>query len=83
MKETLQWKVHTTGLFKEIASMEGGAFRIPLNILQYLLAQVAQRAIELNDPQLNKLMIQLTLYSIANPNDPDYDSEAVKRICEG
>lgn len=78
----LGWKVHTTDLFKEISSniKHNPQVRIPLQILQNLLGQVAQRAIELNDPQLNKLMIRLTLYSIADPNSPDYDYEAVSKI---
>ena len=81
MSEKLQWKVHTLELFKDIlANPQCSMHSIPLNILKNLLAQVAQRATELNDPQLNKLMIRLTLYSIADPTDPAYDSEVVARI---
>lgn len=82
MSEKLEWKVHTTELFKEILSNHPGCsqLRIPFKILSNLLAQVAQRATELHDPQLDKLMIRLTLYSIADPKSPDFDSEAVSRI---
>lgn len=82
MREQLEWKVHTTELFKEILSNHPSCSQliIPFKILSNLLAQVAQRATELNDPQLNKLMLRLTLYSIADPNDPDYNSEAVTKI---
>lgn len=82
MSEKLEWKVHTTELFKEILNNHPGCSQliIPFRILGNLLAQVAQRATELNDPQLNKLMIRLTLYSIADPKDPDYDPELVTQI---
>lgn len=81
MSEKLGWKVHTTELFKDILqNPQCSMHSIPLKILSNLLAQVAQRATELKDPQLDKLMIRLALYSIADPNDPKYDSEAVARI---
>jgi len=82
-KTKLRWKVHTTALLKEILSDPyNGALMIPLNILRGLLCQVAQRAIELDDPQLNALMIRLTLYSISDPTEPDYNSEIVAKILE-
>lgn len=84
MSQKLQWKVHTTALLKEISSNVGhnSQVRIPLQILQNLLAQVAQRATELHDPILDRLMIRLTLYSVANPNEADYDAEIVVQILE-
>jgi len=83
MSKKLQWKVHTVELFKDIAANpECSMHRIPLNILQNLLAQVAQRATELHDPILDRLMIRLTLYSVANPNEADYDAEIVVQILE-
>ena len=85
MSEKLQWKVHTIGLFKEISSnfSHNAQIRIPLSIIQNLLAQVAQRATELNDPQLNRLMIRLGLYSISNPDDPDYDPKVLEEYLSG
>jgi len=82
MIEKLPWKVHTTELFKEISSnvRHNSQVRIPLQILQNLLAQVAQRATELHDPILDRLMIRLTLYSVANPSDADYNAEIVSKI---
>ena len=83
LAEKLQWKVHTTDLLKEIANNpECSMLRIPLNIFQRLLAQVAQRATELNDPQLNRLMVRLTLYSIADPKDLDYNPKIVTKILD-
>jgi hypothetical protein len=80
----LQWKVHTTELLQEIASNFPGVSQIviPLNIFQNLLAQVAQRATELHDPTLDRLMIRLTLYSIADPTSPDYDPQVVAKLLE-
>jgi hypothetical protein len=84
MPENLGWKVHTPGLFKLIIEdPHGWAFQIPLNIMLDLLRKVAQRATELNDPELNKLMIRLSLYSISNPEDPEYNPELVNQLLEG
>jgi len=81
MKETLKWKVHTHGLFKEILDQDGmRMLNKPINILLDLLRQVAQRATELNDPKMNELMVRLSLYSIANPEDQEYNPELVRKV---
>lgn len=41
-----------------------GVLKIPLNIFKGILAEVAQRATQLNDPKLNVLMLKLNLYEI-------------------
>lgn len=65
----VQWKVHTASLLKETLNNPGCAVLAqPFNIFGDLLSQVAQRAIELDDPQLNILMLRLTLYEQADPN---------------
>jgi hypothetical protein len=82
--ETLQWKVDTHGLFTEILdNPQCSTLKIPLNILLAILRKVAQRSSELNDPQMNRLMIRLGLYSIANPSDPEYDWKLCSEILEG
>lgn len=80
----LEWRVNTPGLLKEIVefTLEGGAFVVPLNILQGVLSEVAARAIELNDKELNKLMIRLSLYSIADPKSPEFDLEKCTEYLE-
>lgn len=79
--EKLGWKVHTVGLFREIlGDPQCSSLKIPLNILLDLLKAVAQRATELHDPDLDKLMIRLALYSIANPDDPEYNPDLVRKI---
>lgn len=82
-KVNLKWRVHTSELFnriKEISSNERETEVIitPLNILRELLCEVAQRAIEIDDPKLNSLMCRMALYSVSDPQDADFNS----KICE-
>jgi hypothetical protein len=79
----VQWKVHTYGLLKEISDCSGNAiYQIPLNIFGKLLAAVGERAIELNDPKLNALMCRLTIYSVADPESPDYDPDTARAVMQ-
>lgn len=67
-RKQLEWKVHTANLFQEVLNNHGtGVLTQPFRILGSLLAQVAERAIELDDPKLNILMLRLTLYEQADP----------------
>jgi len=80
-KQSLGWKVHTRGLLEEISSnFNAPQILIPIKILDNLLRQVAKRATEINDLKLNALMIRLTLYSIADPDSPDYNPKAISKI---
>lgn len=75
------WKVHTSNLLGEVLNNSTtGVLRLPLNILARLLGAVAIRASQLNDPELNKLMLRLTLYAIADPESADYDPKAVNEL---
>ena len=77
MKSPL-WRCHTPNLLKEVIGNSGTAIlSIPLNIMGKLLAQVGERAAELNDPKLNRLMMQLTIYAAADPESPDYNQALV------
>lgn len=51
---------------------KNGIFKIPLSILQRLVAQVAQRATELNDPVMNRIMFDMNLYELPSPTSPEY-----------
>jgi hypothetical protein len=68
----LSFRVDTMTLLNEIvecALMENqGVLKIPLNVFKNLLAQVAKRATEINDPKLNVLMLSLNLYEML-PNE--------------
>lgn len=79
----LDWRVHTPNLLQEIGSNSQlqGATK-PLQILGTILYEVGERAAELNDPILNKLMVRLTIYSIADPYSPDYDKKLCDKILE-
>jgi hypothetical protein len=54
-----------------------------MNIFGKLLHDVAARAIELNDPVMNRLMLQLTLYSAADPASPDHDPKLTMALING
>lgn len=75
-KEHLHFRVHTLNLLNEICdnamAKTGGILKIPMNIFKNLLADVAQRATELNDPILNKLMFDLALYELPDPTSKEY-----------
>ena len=81
----LNWRVHTPNLLSEICNLNAdgiGMLSKPLQIFSIILAQVGQRASELNDPQLNALMCRLTIYDIADPTSEDHDAELVREIIE-
>jgi hypothetical protein len=65
-EQTVHFRVHTPYLLKEIVEnglvKNAGVLKTPLNILRNYLGLVAQRAIEINDPQLNILMLEMALY---------------------
>lgn len=65
---SMDWKVHTPNLLKEALSNHGAEMlRTPLRIFADILYAVAERASELNDPELNTLMLRLTLYEAGDP----------------
>jgi hypothetical protein len=81
MSESLRWKCHTPNLLKEIGDCTNQPIlTMPLTIFRSLLVLVAQRASELNDPQLNDLMMRLTLYEAADPESEGYDPALVEEV---
>lgn len=63
-----EWKVHTPNLLREVLQNPGTSIlAVPLSIFGRLLAEVAERAIALDDPKLNILMLRLTLYDQGDP----------------
>ena len=78
MPEEMQWKVHTPRLLEEVLeNPQCAIMHIPINIFANLLHEVGERAVELDDPQLNALMLRLTLYEAADPYLPNHDAVAV------
>lgn len=67
MGNKLSFDVNTPQFLKEACeNANGGMYAVCWNIFKNLLAQVAERATELNYPVLNTLMIRLNLYEIPN-----------------
>jgi len=88
-QEKLSFKVHFNNLVTEIATITaaqgksgGNEVRMSLLILRKLIAQVAERAAELNDPRMNALMCRLALYSISDPEEKEYNPEVLKKVFE-
>lgn len=77
------WKVYTPGLLQEILNNPGtGILRIPLQQLQNILREVAQRATELHDGVMDALMMRLALYEVANGYSKEYNHEIVREYME-
>jgi hypothetical protein len=76
-----KWKVHTPNLLKEILTNPScAALVVPIRIFGDLLGKVAARAIALEDPELNRLMMRLTLYEQADPESPGFDRKLFEEM---
>lgn len=70
----LGWKVHTPSMLAEIVRNPSmGIMSQPIRIFADLLAQVATRAAAIDDPELNILMLRLTLYDVADPEKHTFE----------
>lgn len=76
------WRVNTVSMLREMVEANPTAhiFKQPVNILGRILAEVAERAIELNDPKLNQLMCRLALYEQSDPYSPLYDKKKTEYV---
>lgn len=62
---SMQFDVNTPCFLKEAAeNCNGGMYAVCWNIFRTLIAMVAERATELNDPIMNVLMLRLNLYEV-------------------
>lgn len=83
-KTNVYWRVHTPNLLKELLNNESTwIFISPLRILGDILYELGTCAARINDEELNKLMLRLTIYSAADPESPDYDKEIVDKYLGG
>lgn len=74
---SLQFDVSTPDFLKEACdNCNGGMYAVCWNVFRNLIAMVATRAAELNDPIMNVLMLRLNLYDV--PNAKRY--EIIKQI---
>jgi hypothetical protein len=84
MGTSLEWRINTPAFLKEIFDNypgQGGVLFQPANMFRELLAEVAARASQLNDPIMNALMVRLALYGIADPYDKEnYNHEALTQV---
>lgn len=82
--EQLGFKIHTKLLIEEILEsnpeLKLNHIIFSFKMFYEKLREVAVRCSQLNDPILNKLMCDLTLYSISDPTNSDYDSDVLNQI---
>lgn len=82
-KGVMNFRVDTLGLLTEIVECglreKQGILKVPINVFKNLLADVAHRATELNDPEMNILMLSLGLYEV-NPRDVVKAIEVQKKL---
>lgn len=68
----LGFRVHTANLLQDIVANQighsAGVLQIPLNQFQRWISILAERATELNDPELNIICLSMGLYEI-DPKD--------------
>ncbi len=78
------WSCHTPNLLCEILCNPGmDIMTKPLQIFGHILSEVADRAIELDDPRLNLLMLRLTLYEAADLDLPHVTPESLQEAIDG
>lgn len=77
----LDWRVNTPQLLNEILGNNNMVIlNKPLSIFGRILAEVGERASELNDSKLNALMCRLAIYEISDPYNENYDEELTNNI---
>lgn len=84
VEEKRQWRCHTNNLLKLAMETcdpkQTDILKHPFQILKNLLVELGERASELDDPILNSLMCRMTIYAVADPEDPEYNDEIVDKI---
>lgn len=81
--QKMEWSVDTPALLNDIIPNAMSKEIISPSILvifRNLLAEVAQRATELHDPQLDILMLRLNLYEMDGKNGEEKNCNRVKMI---
>lgn len=81
--QKMEWSVDTPALLNDIipnAMQKESISPSILAIFRGLLAEVAQRATELHDPQLDILMLRLNLYEMEGKNGGEKNHNRVKMI---
>ena len=81
------FRVHVPNLLNEtftaaVRPKDLQAIRIPLNILVKYIYSVAERCAEINDPILNRLMVEMALYEVGDPHSKNFDPKKIAEIIE-
>jgi len=84
-KDKMHWRCNTPELLKETLEnidpkAQHGVLQKPFQILMGLLAELSDKAILLDNPEINCMMIKLGLYEGSLPHHPEY--EAVNEYLE-
>ena len=79
------FRVHAPNLLNETfinacRPKDLAALRIPLNQFNRYLRTLTARCAELNDPVLNKIMIDMTLYEQSDLSSKEYDQKMVDQV---
>jgi hypothetical protein len=70
---TPEWKVHLPLLVQEtLSNPHMGALKIPYQILQTLLIELANRTMRIGDIPVDDMMIRLAIYAQGDPHDRDH-----------
>lgn len=79
-----QFDVNTPQFLKEACeNTNGGMYAVCWNVFRNLLAMVAIRATELNDPIMNVLMLRLGLYDVPPEDRHKYIKEIERELKKG
>lgn len=79
----MKWKVNTPQLLGEILNNPStGILEKPLNIFGKILAEVAERVNEIQDPILMELMLRLALFEEGDPYSDSFSIEKIKLVNE-
>ena len=78
------WKVDLPRLLKEISECSKSTlYPVTFTILVRVLGILAERAIEINDPALNIIMIRLGLYEGAHDKNVDEVISQLRKLITG
>jgi hypothetical protein len=79
----MSWKLNTKTLLSEVLANPGwSTLATQIQLLAKLLDQVSDRCAEINDPELDHLMCQLTLYECSDVNSDQFDLKILEAIAE-
>lgn len=78
------FKIHAPNLLKEVTNHglqdNSGVLFIPMNILRKYLVSIGERCSQINDPILNKLMVEMAIYEVGDPESEIYDPKIIEQV---